>query len=269
MVLLHLYCITIVQKILEFFMAHLEKIRSYLEKIDKKKPALTKELNDWYRVELAYSSNALEGNNLTKSETALVIEKGVTSGGKTLKEHLEATNHAYAFNYALTVAKNQNHKITFEDIHTIHNLIVRDIDTNTSGPMRTVNIRISGVNSEFPDPVRVPELMDDFFVWLHSTKEHPIIRAAQAHLKLLTIHPFSHQNGKTARLFMNLLLIQVGYPPVLILPEQRTRYFDVVALAQQGDFAPYYEFIILCLEKSLESFTQTYILPISEHSVEL
>ncbi len=47
-------------------------------------------LDAWYDVELTYTSNALEGNTLTRSETAIVLEKGLTVSGKPLKDHLEA-----------------------------------------------------------------------------------------------------------------------------------------------------------------------------------
>src|SRR3990167_1427203 len=68
--------------------------------LDKKKPLpqeIVKNLDDWLRVELTYTSNAIEGNTLSRQETALVVEKGLTVSGKTLKEHQEAINHAAAW----------------------------------------------------------------------------------------------------------------------------------------------------------------------------
>ena len=64
--------------------------------------ALALNLEDWFRIELTYTSNAIEGNTLTRQETALVVEKGLTVGGKTLNEHLEAINHAAAFDWIQT-----------------------------------------------------------------------------------------------------------------------------------------------------------------------
>jgi Fic family protein len=48
---------------------------------------------------LTYTSNAIEGNTLSLAETALVVEKGITIGGKTITEHLEAINHAQAITF--------------------------------------------------------------------------------------------------------------------------------------------------------------------------
>lgn len=66
--------------------------------LDKHRPfdaALVKNLEEWFRIELTYTSNAIEGNTLSRAETALVVEKGLTIGGKTITEHLEATNALY------------------------------------------------------------------------------------------------------------------------------------------------------------------------------
>ncbi|MCP4923713.1 MAG: Fic family protein, partial [bacterium] len=83
-------------------------------------PDLVKNLEDWFRVELTYTSNALEGNTLTRQETALVVEKGLTVGGKTLCEHLEATNHAAAFDWISDKIKSSPDQITEKDILFIH-----------------------------------------------------------------------------------------------------------------------------------------------------
>lgn len=69
------------------------------KRLDAHRPlpdALVRNLDDWFRVELTYTSNAIEGNTLTRMETALILEKGLTVGGKSLVEHLEAKNHAAA-----------------------------------------------------------------------------------------------------------------------------------------------------------------------------
>ena len=163
---------------------------------------------------------------------------------------MKAINHAFAFDYILSLAQNQKHTITIQDLYTIHNLLIRDLDMPQSGPLRTIHIQTTGVQGEFPDPVRIPELFDEFFSWLYVSDAHPVIKAAQAHLKILTIHPFRYENGKTARLLMNLMLLQSGYAPAIILPEQREAYCDTIALAQRGTVEPYMRFIIECLEKS-------------------
>ena len=79
-----------------------KKLNEKKKILDKHRPfdaALVKNLEEWFRIELTYTSNAIEGNTLSRAETALVVEKGLTIGGKSITEHLEATNHAAALNF--------------------------------------------------------------------------------------------------------------------------------------------------------------------------
>ena len=89
------------------------------QQLDNYRPfpdVLIHNLDEWFNIELTYTSNAIEGNTLTRQETALVVEKGITVGGKSLKEHLEATNHAKAFNLIKNLAKSKDKVIHEEDI---------------------------------------------------------------------------------------------------------------------------------------------------------
>ena len=88
---------------------------------------LVRNLEDWSRVDLTYTSNAIEGNTLTRQETALVVEKGLTVGGKTLTEHLEATNHARAIDRIHKIAERESKKVTEADVLVIHEVILKVI----------------------------------------------------------------------------------------------------------------------------------------------
>lgn len=198
-------------------------------------PALVSNLDDWFRVELTYTSNAIEGNTLTRQETALVVEKGLTVGGKSLKEHLEATNHASALDWVRELVGGRRKKASEKDILEIHNLILKGIDDANAGNYRSVAVRISGSNVILPNPVKVPDLMDEFCRWLKKpTTLHPVEFAAEAHYRLVTIHPFTDGNGRTARLLMNLILLFEGYPPALIRKRERLPYINSLAKAQLG-----------------------------------
>ena len=115
---------------------------------------LIENLNQWFKIKLTYSSNALEGNTLNFSETALVVEKGLTIGGKTIKEHLEAIGHAQAFDYILELAKLKRSQLTLNDILNIHSLIFSQIDKLNAGTYRKVLVKISGLNLTLPEPLK-------------------------------------------------------------------------------------------------------------------
>lgn len=219
-------------------------------------PELTRNLNDWFRVELTYTSNAIEGNTLTRRETAVVIEKGLTVGGKSLKEHLEATNHAHALDFVHSLIKKKPSQLTAKDVLAIHDIILAGIDADNAGHYRNVPVRISGSTVVMPNPRKVPDLMDGFQTWLTSKhKIHPVAFAGEAHYRLVTIHPFVDGNGRTARLLMNLLLMMMGYPPAIIRKRDRLAYIGALEKAQLGGSKEAYEKIIAkAAERSLDIY---------------
>ncbi len=219
-------------------------------------PDLVKNLEDWFRVELTYTSNALEGNTLTRQETALVVEKGLTVGGKTLCEHLEATNHAAAFDWISDKIKSSPDQITEKDILFIHSLILKGIDEGNSGFYRNVPVRISGSTVILPNPKKVPDLMGNFISWLIQSKElHPIELAIEAHYRLVTIHPFVDGNGRTGRLLMNMILAQHGYPMAILRTKDRLPYITSLEKAQLGGSnSDYIKLLHEAIERSLDIY---------------
>lgn len=197
--------------------------------------ALVRNLDDWFRVELTFTSNAIEGNTLTRRETALVVEKGLTVGGKSLVEHLEATNHARALDFVHQQIGRKPRQVTAREILEIHRLILHGIDDVNAGQYRTVPVRISGSRVILPNPMKVADLMAEFCTWLNKRKNlHPVELAAEAHYRLVTIHPFVDGNGRSARLLMNLLLLMAGYPPAIIRKRDRLAYISALEKAQLG-----------------------------------
>jgi len=198
-------------------------------------PELVKNLEEWFIVELTYTSNAIEGNTLTRKETAVVVEKGLTVSGKSLVEHQEATNHASALQKVLKLAKGETKDLTEQAVLDIHGTILRGIDDSNAGHYRTIAVRISGSMVILPNPVKVSDLMTRFIRDItEARKLHPVEMAAEAHYQLVSIHPFVDGNGRTARLLMNLILLQNGYPPALIRKRDRLRYIKSLEQAQLG-----------------------------------
>ncbi len=219
---------------------------------------LVKNLDEWFRVELTYTSNAIEGNTLTRQETALVVEKNVAVEGKSLQEIQEAVNHAAAYNYVkdLVKSKPERTSLTERDILEIHGRILKSIDDTNAGRYRTVTVRVAGSQVVFPNPVKVPELMEQFYTWLTGKRtDHIATIAADAHYKFVSIHPHTDGNGRTARLLMNLLLMQAGLPPAVIAKEERSRYLTAVERGQTtGDLGDYYQLVYEALNRSLDLY---------------
>lgn len=185
---------------------------------------------------MTYASNAIEGNILTRRETAAVIEKGLTVGGKTLREHLEATNHTYALDALNALSRKRPAQLTAHDLLSLHALVLRGVDDANAGRYRNTPVRLSGSAVVLPIPLpKVPELMEDFLRGLKArTPLHPVAFAGEAHYRLVSIRPFADGNGRTARLLMNLVLMMRGYPPAIIRPNDRLAYIGALEQAQWG-----------------------------------
>lgn len=229
--------------------------KNLLDKLRPLPAALLNNLSDWFRVELTYNSNAIEGNTLTRRETAMVVEKGLTVGGKTLREHLEAANHARALDWVSKRAESGNLLIGEKDVLHIHAMIMKGIDDSNAGLYRSVPVRIAGSPVVLPNPRKVPDLMSDFFKWLKAEKSlHPVAFASEAHYRLVTVHPFADGNGRTARLLMALVLLLSGYPPAIIRKRDRAAYIGALEKAQLGGSKDDYESLVFkAADRSLDT----------------
>jgi Fic family protein len=243
-----------------------EKLRKITEKknaLDALRPlpqAILNNLEEWFTVELTYTSNAIEGNTLTRQQTALVVEKGLAVEGKTLREHLEAQSHAETFRFTEALAKKKKRQdLTERDILKIHRSILQKIDLIHAGRYRDVPVRIAGSTAIMPNPMKVPQHMRDFVAWFVRDKEtHPATIAADAHFKLVSIHPFVDGNGRSARLLMNLLLMQADYPPAIIRKEDREKYINSLEKGQtRGNLNDYYNIIYDAVDRSLDIYLET------------
>ncbi len=202
-------------------------------------PASLQSLRDWLRVEATYTSNAIEGNALSRHETTVVLE-GMTIGGKSLRDHLEAVDHAEAFDYTYDLAS-RNTPFTEADLRSLHRLVLQRSQPHYAGRYRDVQVWISGSSHVPPAPVEVPALMAELFADLRAmSEEHPVRRAALFHARLVSIHPFVDGNGRTARLASNLLLLRDRYPLAIIqpTPEARALYFKALQDFNEGDREP-------------------------------
>ena len=229
----------------------IQENKSKLQKLLKNKNNKI-ELEKWLKTELAYTSNAIEGNTLTRKETQLVIEENLTSSSKPLKNYIEAVNHAKAFNKILELIEN-NEPINEKEVLDIHRIILIGLDDMNAGFYRNCRVRISGSNSILPNPLKVPELMADFYNWLEDSLEEEPLTAIMTHLKFVSIHPFTDGNGRTARLLMNAILLKYGYVPIIVRPTDRKKYLSTIEAYQtKGEETTYIKLMLRLLSRSLK-----------------
>ncbi len=255
-------------------MRYLEKkieirIEKKLETLNKLRPlpsSALKKLQEQFRIEMTYNSNAIEGNSLTLKETFLVINEGITIKGKPLKDHLEAKNHYEALEYLSgLVEKSRKQTISEQLIRNLHQVIMQETEKKWAGKYRNSNVIIGGAEHKPPDAISVPYQMAKLIKWWQDLqKKLDVIElAAIIHHKLVYIHPFFDGNGRTARLIMNLILMQGGYPLVVILKNDRRKYYRVLSEADKDNVIPFVRFIAQAVERSLDIYLKT-LTPISK-----
>jgi Fic family protein len=220
--------------------------------IDERRPFeanMLTQIKDYYRIGLTWSSNALEGNTLTESETKILLEDGLTVGGKPLRYTFEAIGHAKAYDFMFTLLANRT--ITKVDIQTMHQMFYEGIEKEYAGKYRNLDVVISGLKYPVTETKLIEAEMDRLFQWIATARDHyhPVKFAAQLHKRFVFIHPFKDGNGRIARLLMNTALIQDGYLLAVIPPVLRHVYIELLEKAHRDD-KPFERFIA---ERIIES----------------
>ena len=223
-----------------------------LEALRPLEPDLVKQLHEEMRVLHTYNSNAIEGNTLTLSETKLVLSTGITIGGRTLREHLEAANNAQGYDLIVRLAREQaplNH-ITIQQVHEI---VTRGI-LESAGRYRTHNVRITGAVRSPPDWQKIIPEMDRLIQEIAHNDRTVIEMTAYLHHRFVLIHPFIDGNGRVARLLQNLYLIRSGYPPIVLSQKKRHQYYQALREADNGDLSSFVLFIARAVNEALSHY---------------
>jgi Fic family protein len=222
-----------------------------IEALNKIKAAL--------EMEYTYESNKIEGNTLTLQETALIVSEGVTIGGKTMREHLEAINHAQAVEFIKNIA-GADIAIGERTIKDIHALILHGINRKQAGQYRTVPVMIVGSRHTPPQPYLIAPQMESFILQyrkMETDGAHPVIIAAYLHDELVKIHPFIDGNGRTSRLLMNLYLLSKGYTITSLKADNEAKQAYYTALEQshvENNHEPFNLLVANAVKQSMEKY---------------
>jgi Fic family protein len=206
-------------------------------------------------IEWTYNSNSIEGNSLTLRETQLVLQEGITIKGKSLREHFEVKNHEKAIEN-LYLLVNEEYILRSIDILSLHAMVLQMIEDEFAGRIRNGGVRISGANFVPPNASKVSQLLDELidFVNKNPLGLNDIELATVFHHKLVWIHPFFDGNGRTVRLVMNLLLMRKGFPPAIILKNDRNKYYEALNRANQGNYQKLMLLMCQAVERTLNIY---------------
>jgi Fic family protein len=242
--------------------ANIERLEEKRQLLDAKRPlahVALERLREAINVEWTYNSNSIEGNTLTLNETRIVLEDGMTVKGKSMKEHLEITNHHDAIVDLEKLVISDSPILEKEILH-LHSLVMLRIEKDFAGRLRNGNVRIVGANFTPPNALKVPDMLTELIDFVNANEMglSPIVLASVFHHRFVWIHPFFDGNGRTVRLVMNLLLMRKGYPPAIILKNDRKKYYDALNRANNGSYAKLVLLMVQAMERSLDIYLSLY-----------
>jgi Fic family protein len=226
----------------------------------------------------AHHSTALEGNTLVLREVEALLEKGRAVGAKPLKEYMEVQGYGAAarwvYGQALEPGDWHNGElISLYEVRQVHALAMGPVwevsphpdATHREGPglFREHDIHPFDGGMKPPDWPLVPSLTEEWVSSVNALSEQLRDRDAETawpeqlahvHDRFERIHPFIDGNGRAGRLLLNLVLVRLGYPPVIILKRQRPQYLSAMQRADQDDLGPLGEIIARAMYDNLNRF---------------
>lgn len=244
----------VVEELDRRFLRRIDQKRNTLSAIPDNNAALIRAKKEAYFQHI-YHTVGIEGNTMNLAQTRAIVETRIAVAGKSIDEHNEILGLDAAMKYINATLVNKVGSISIKDILEIHRRVLGHVDPVECGRFRRTQVYVGGHVPPGPDDIHY--LMEEFALWLNSERAirmHPVRYAALAHYKLVHIHPFSDGNGRTSRLLMNMILMQAGYPPVIIQKQHRHKYYENLQIANSGDVRPFVRFIAECTEQTLDLF---------------
>ena len=207
--------------------------KNYSKSLHKYPPAEKKKFLEEFIIHFVYDSSKIEGSSLTYKDTMGLFIHGVTPKNKPIKDVRESEGYRKAF-YSMVKYKGE---LNLEKMKEWHKMIFEDSTPYIAGKIRLHKIIVTGSRVSFPHPEHMHSLLKEFFRWYANNKNkcNPVELAALAHLKFVTIHPFSDGNGRISRLLANFVLRRLGYPLFNIKFGDRMSYYKSLETSQLWD----------------------------------
>ena len=233
----------------------IDENKKRLDAVRPLSPILKKQMDDFFTLEVAYQGAALDGNTLSRIESLLAIEQGFTSKGKTISEHLEVINLALAFDIIRKSASLGQNTPFLSVMMQVFDRVIDKLHEDQKGRYRTGPARLKGLTYVAPESAAVSGLLEQFTQKLAqlSDAKAPFL-AAFVHGEIVKIAPFGVGNARVARMMAQYVLLEKGYSPMLIAPNQRQDYLEALdAYVRFGKADQYTRFMVRACERGAEA----------------
>lgn len=248
------------------------RIEAKLEQLAAHRPfplEIARKLDELVTVSMTYHSNAIEGSTMQLQEVDLALAGYKIPGEHTAEEVAETLGHAQAWRRVEADVEEGN-AMRAELVIELHDL-VKPYHAQR-GDWRKQQVYIRGATHIPPPAWEVPRYMEEWVCFANGgaapgqrgegTGADPIERAAMAHAGFEAVHPFLDGNGRTGRLLLNWMLLRAGYPPAIILVEERARYIGALAAAVPPpplDYAKLAQLVAERVDSSLTLYLSSFV----------
>jgi hypothetical protein len=252
----------------------IDSLKAEIDALRPLKPELEQRVMQKFRLDWNYNSNAIEGNRLTLGETKAFLLEGLTAEGKPFRDYLDIKGHNELIQFLEGFIRQQE-TLTEASIRHMHTILLGapyEVSTISGDGLPARKRIVPGAYKEtrncvqtttgethfYCPPVDVPPRMKELLDWHrdhHSRRDlHPVEHAALLHHRFLEIHPFDDGNGRLARILLNLVLMQNGYPILVVRVEHRENYILALRQADVGEPASLVRFMARALLDSERLF---------------
>lgn len=221
----------------------------------------------YYLYSLITHSTAIEGSTLTEVETQMLFDEGLTANGKPLVYHLMNEDLKNAYELAKDEAKRKI-SVTAEFLQRLNAALMRTTGTtynvmggsfdSSKGDFRLCGVTAGIGGQSYMNYLKVPAKVEEFCNILQQrqnaveTFREQYELSFNAHLNLVTIHPWVDGNGRTARLLMNYIQFCHNLFPTKVFIEDREEYILSLRQSQEEENNRYFlDFMFGQLKKSL------------------
>lgn len=212
------------------------------------------------RIHSIHSSLAIEDNSLSFKEVKDIIDGKTVIGNQ---KEIQEVKNAYK---AYEMIKKIN-PYSIKDLKKIHG-IMTFLTIQESGEFRKGNEGVFDGDKCIhmcPKPEMVSPLMEQLFNWIKENKNtiHPLILSSVFHYEFVFIHPFSDGNGRTVRLWQNILLSNwediFEYVPIESqIKEYQDEYYETINNCNlKGSSTEFIEFMLKMIDEILENLIES------------
>lgn len=234
----------------------------------------------FYLYSLITHSTAIEGSTVTEIENQLLFDEGISAKGRTMQEQLMNLDLKNAYEQAIRMAKSHM-DFSLEMLKDLSALVMKNTGSSyntiqgsfnaAQGDLRLVNVMAGAGGKSYLNYTKVLSKLAAFCQEMNERRLAMVdskdlleqyLLSFDAHLQLVTIHPWADGNGRMSRLIMNYIQFEFGLVPTKVKKEDKAEYIQALIDSREQDSPqPFREFMLqehlANLREEIETFNHS------------